>query len=118
MLHGRKRWFLYPSKGSGGGRVVEEGGDGKAEGVVGRGLVAPSMSALQWVAEVYGEGRVGERDGLVECVAAAGDVVYVPDGWMHATLNLEPSVFVSMFMLDKGEQWQETERRWREQYGG
>ena len=80
-----------------------------------RGVAAPSMSAVQWVAEVYGRGRVGGE--VLECVAEAGDVVYVPDGWMHATLNLELSVFVSMFMRDKGEDWEETERRWRELYG-
>ena len=108
VVHGRKRWFLYPPSSSWREPPPST-------------ILRPDLSALQWANAVYGvegaldEGGVGER--LQECVCEAGDVLYVPDGWMHATLNLELSVFVSMFIRDKGADWEDAERRWRDRYG-
>lgn len=33
---------------------------------------------------------------LVECVQEAGTVLYVPDGWYHATINLEDSIGIAV----------------------
>jgi hypothetical protein len=36
---------------------------------------------------------------VLECTVFPGEVIYIPDGWWHATLNLDPqwNVFVSVF---------------------
>ena len=35
-------------------------------------------------------------EGLVVCTLQAGDVVYVPDGWQHATQDMSETVGVSV----------------------
>ena len=32
------------------------------------------------------------------CTVEEGEAVYFPDGWWHATLNLDESVFMSSFV--------------------
>ena len=38
----------------------------------------------------------------LECVVEAGDVVYVPDGWYHAVVNLADTVAASRFGAGRG----------------
>jgi hypothetical protein len=94
-VRGRKRWYLAPPE----QRPVFDG----------------DASQLQWALE-HGDGggvEVGEGEvaddgpgsdaarggrGILACTAGEGEVIYVPPGWWHATLNLDPyNVFVSTF---------------------
>jgi len=72
LAYGRKRWFLYPP----------------AE------ARTSTMPAAEWVQSGRGVERPGERPPL-ECVQHAGDVLFVPEDWSHATINLETSVGVA-----------------------
>ena len=93
LLHGSKRWLLFPPSAP----------------AASPGLVRPDLSALQWVEAVYPLLRT-EPTGLQQCLCQAGDVLFVPSLWLHATLNLQPAtVFVSMFIADRGEEWREDE---------
>ena len=70
LVYGRKRWHLIPP----------------------RDAVYSALPARQWhrsggPARLRGEGRA-----VYECVQRPGDVLFVPDNWGHAVLNLAPSV--------------------------
>ena len=111
VLHGSKRWLLYPPTHTPPAAIVR-----------------PDMSAIQWMDEMWlGDGLDGAeaedgagsvRDGVLGCVCGAGDVLYLPDGWLHMTLNMaEYNVFVSSFVYDKGEDWEDRQREWTSKYG-
>lgn len=72
LVYGRKRWFA----------------------------VAPrfEVTARQDVAAWAGDGRTKmEADGVVvhECIQEQGDVLYIPEHWSHAVLNLAESVGIA-----------------------
>lgn len=48
------------------------------------------------VADAGGGGGGGVK--MFECTVDEGEAVYFPDGWWHATLNLDESVFMSSFV--------------------
>ena len=73
VLFGAKRWTLYP--GSPGGVPPEAGYN-------------PTEPHLQWLHDVYPKVKDNEALKPMECVQRAGDVIYVPEGWYHATVNL------------------------------
>lgn len=79
VFHGSKRWFVYP----------------KGQPMPG---FDPSRTTLQWLEEVYPSLADSERP--LECVIKPGEVLYFPDMWYHATLNLNDTVFMSTFVLE------------------
>ncbi|KAM8844974.1 jmjC domain-containing protein 8 [Spinachia spinachia] len=76
VVYGRKRWFLYPP-------------DQEPH-------FHPNRSSLSWVTETYPHLPQGEAP--LECTISPGEVLYFPDRWWHATLNLDTSVFISTFL--------------------
>jgi len=58
----------------------------------------PSRTTLQWLEEVYPS--LSPNDRPLECVIAPGEVLYFPNLWYHATLNLNYTVFMSTFVLE------------------
>jgi histone arginine demethylase JMJD6 len=46
---------------------------------------------VQWL---LGENytTLSEHERPLECVQEPGDVVYLPDGWLHATVSVGPTV--------------------------
>eukprot|EP01003_Olkasia_polycarbonata_P004976 NODE_434_length_897_cov_64.542453_g379_i0.p1 GENE.NODE_434_length_897_cov_64.542453_g379_i0~~NODE_434_length_897_cov_64.542453_g379_i0.p1 ORF type:complete len:220 (-),score=23.47 NODE_434_length_897_cov_64.542453_g379_i0:205-864(-) len=82
MLHGRKRWLLYPPK-----TVVPR--------------FDPNETTLHWLSKRRRPGQEeegAEEPALYECVLGPLDVVYFPDNWMHATLNIDHyTAFVASF---------------------
>jgi len=76
VIHGKKRWFLMPYEN--------------------RPVFDPNKTTLKWVLEDYA--MLKEGDKPYECVIKPGEVLYFPDKWWHATLNVEPSVFISTFL--------------------
>ncbi|CAO4369970.1 unnamed protein product [Caenorhabditis nigoni] len=76
VIHGSKRWFLYP---------YEERPDWN-----------PDKTTLEWYTYDYPK---LPRDKLpLECEMKPGELIYFPDKWWHATLNIKSSVFISTFL--------------------
>lgn len=76
VLHGRKRWFLYP----------------KGE----KPPFDPDQSQWQWLQEVYP--TLSTKQKPIECTIFPGEQLYFPTWWMHAVLNLDDyTSFVSAF---------------------
>ncbi len=75
-IYGRKRWFLTRP-------------DVKPE-------FHPNITTLQWYVNDYP--RIKKEIELFECTLKPGEVIYFPDKWWHATLNIETSVFISTFL--------------------
>lgn len=76
VIHGSKRWFLYPYEN--------------------RPKFDPDQNMLRWVLDEYP--KLSEDKKPFECTIKPGDVLYFPDRWWHATLNLKTSVFMSTFL--------------------
>ncbi|XP_047637024.1 jmjC domain-containing protein 8 isoform X3 [Phacochoerus africanus] len=76
VIYGRKRWFLYPPE-----KTPE---------------FHPNKTTLAWLRDTYPALAPSARP--LECTIQAGEVLYFPDRWWHATLNLDISVFISTFL--------------------
>lgn len=76
VIYGRKRWFLYPP-------------DQEPH-------FHPNRTTLSWLKETYP--HLPEAEAPLECTIRPGEVLYFPDRWWHATLNLDTSVFISTFL--------------------
>ncbi|KAB5517633.1 hypothetical protein PHYPO_G00169420 [Pangasianodon hypophthalmus] len=76
VIYGRKRWFLYPP-------------DQAPE-------FHPNHTTLSWITHSYP--NLEEHNTPLECTIRPGEVLYFPDRWWHATLNLDTSVFISTFL--------------------
>ncbi|KAM4819925.1 jmjC domain-containing protein 8 [Thomomys bottae] len=76
VIYGRKRWFLYPPE-----KTPE---------------FHPNKTTLSWLQDIYPALTPSARP--LECTVHAGEVLYFPDHWWHATLNLDTSVFISTFL--------------------
>lgn len=76
VIYGRKRWFLYPPE-----KTPK---------------FHPNKTTLSWLRDTYPALTPSARP--LECTIQAGEVLYFPDRWWHATLNLDTSVFISTFL--------------------
>uniref|UniRef100_A0A8C9F604 Jumonji domain containing 8 n=1 Tax=Pavo cristatus TaxID=9049 RepID=A0A8C9F604_PAVCR len=56
----------------------------------------PNETTLAWLQHTYPTLPPEERP--LECTIRPGEVLYFPDRWWHATLNLDTSVFISTFL--------------------
>ena len=56
----------------------------------------PNKTTLQWYFQDYQ--KVKSEIQLYECTLRPGEIIYFPDKWWHATLNLDTSVFISTFL--------------------
>ena len=74
-VYGRKRWFLYAP-----------GTFDPAD----RAATSPFEPVLKWSQSVY----AGLAVAPIECVTGPGDLMFLPEGWIHSTLNLEPTIGV------------------------
>ncbi|EHB15758.1 JmjC domain-containing protein 8 [Heterocephalus glaber] len=71
-----KHWFLYPLEKTS--------------------KFHPNKTTLTWLRDTYPVLEPSERP--LECTIPAGEVLYFPDHWWHATFNLDTSVFISTFL--------------------
>ena len=87
LVHGRKRWFLFPPHTPPLFAAVLRAG----------GLLEPQFGrpALEWFRTEYPILRSSPIAPL-EVIQEPGDIVWVPERWGHAVLNLEPSVGFAM----------------------
>ncbi|XP_066053868.1 jmjC domain-containing protein 8 isoform X3 [Chamaea fasciata] len=56
----------------------------------------PNETTLAWLQHTYPTLPPAQRP--LECTLRPGEVLYFPDRWWHATLNLDTSVFISTFL--------------------
>ncbi len=78
LVHGAKRWFIYPP-GTAPRQLFET-----------LGPIAPPMH--QWVQRSLPELPIEAPRHLLDCLQEPGEAVYVPAGWLHATLNLGETI--------------------------
>ena len=76
VIRGQKRWFLTP---------FEE-----------KPNFDPNKTTLRWLMETYK--HIVSNKNFYECILKPNEVLYFPDKWWHATLNVEDSVFMSTFL--------------------
>ena len=79
MLIGEKRWTLYP---------------GNPGGVPPSAGYNPSTPHLRWLESVYPTLSSGAKP--LECMQGPGDIVYVPSGWIHATINVGDTAAIAL----------------------
>lgn len=73
-LHGRKRWILAePSS---------------------KPRFDPDRKSTDWIAD---DAQRAELHAL-DCTLSPGEVLWIPDAWWHATINLGETVFISAFV--------------------
>ncbi|KAL0732014.1 hypothetical protein Bca4012_028108 [Brassica carinata] len=92
LLCGRKRWALYPPGKVPLGVTVhvnEDDGD----------VSIDTPSSLQWWLDYYP--LLADEDKPIECTLLPGETIYVPSGWWHCILNLEPTVAVTQNFVNK-----------------
>ena len=75
VMHGAKRWLLYPGKPP---RFRENG------------------TSSAWLEHEYP--RLPPRKRPRQCVIGPADLLYFPTGWWHATVNVGITVFMSTFL--------------------
>ena len=75
VLHGSKRWFLYPSRPP---------------------YFSENATSVRWLYRDYPKLRRHQQP--YECVIHPGDLLYFPNGWYHAIVNLGETVFMSTFL--------------------
>lgn len=83
VIHGKKHWYLYPPS------AVPP-------------LQFPVVVSIQeWLAQIYPEIKRLALDGNVdvslplECTQHAGQLIYIPEGWYHSTVNLVETIGVA-----------------------
>jgi len=77
VIYGFKRWFLYPPD-------IQPLFDG-------------TQTTLHWLKTTYASPSF-HYDQLQECVLGPNEVLYVPDNWWHATLNVGQTVNIATFV--------------------
>ncbi|EDV27990.1 uncharacterized protein TRIADDRAFT_20728, partial [Trichoplax adhaerens] len=56
----------------------------------------PNQTTLQWLTCQYTKLNINEQP--FECSVEPNEIIYVPSGWWHATINMKTTVFVSTFL--------------------
>ncbi|XP_052076487.1 uncharacterized protein LOC127714471 [Mytilus californianus] len=77
VLYGRKRWFLYPID------HTPPGG------------VFTGYTMLEWFDMIYPKIKA-EVDKPIECVQRAGEILYLPEGFYHGTINIGDTVAIGI----------------------
>merc|ERR1712019_290738 len=78
LVYGRKRWFMLPPD---------------------RAVYSKRPAVEMILDEAFAKG--GELEPI-DCVQEAGDVLYVPNQWAHATINVEESIGVAYQFTMRG----------------
>ena len=80
LLHGRKRWALYPPS------------------VAGLPAGVASSSPKDFFGTVLPTLPTADRP--MQCVLRAGETMFLPSGWWHAVLNLSPTIAITENRVD------------------
>ena len=82
LLIGQKRWSLYP---------------GNPGGIPAAAGYNPSLPHLTWLRRVLPTLAADSRP--LECNQQAGDILYVPSGWHHATINVGDTAGIALQVI-------------------
>ena len=85
LISGRKRWCLFPpTRGLTKAKLKPKG-------------VGLDGESVTWFQKMYPRARSHAWSGPrpMDCVQHPGEIMYVPDGWWHAVLNLDHTVAVT-----------------------
>mmetsp|Transcript_31302 Transcript_31302/g.52192 ORF Transcript_31302/g.52192 Transcript_31302/m.52192 type:complete len:304 (+) Transcript_31302:8-919(+) len=78
-VHGRKHWILARSKPN----------------------FDPDQTSFNWMYYDWATITNENKDRFLECTLHEGDMLYFPDGWWHATINLDSyTAFISSFVQE------------------
>ncbi len=77
LVHGKKRWYLYHEK------VASPPGG-----------LHPGTCTSEWIEQIAPTLRHDELP--LTCEQGPNELVYVPEGWLHATQNIKPTLSVSL----------------------
>jgi len=93
VLKGRKYWIMFPSSRSlpppPGVYISEDQSE-----------VTSPLSIAEWLLGFHAEAR--QTPGCIEGICNEGEVLYVPSGWYHLVLNLEPSIAITQNFIPRG----------------
>ena len=82
LLHGEKRWFMFPPDVSHARVGFHEHGSAK-------------MEAVEWFLRFTGTEAAEGVDGCIEILQRAGETVFVPAGWLHIVVNLTTTLSIT-----------------------
>lgn len=86
VVFGRKLWLVYPPGWRHAALKLEQ----------------TALDGESWLREIYP--KVANTSAApFGCVTEAGDLLYVPPDWLHATVNLEPTIGVAVNLDNKDE---------------
>ncbi|TPX48699.1 hypothetical protein SeLEV6574_g01897 [Synchytrium endobioticum] len=84
VIRGAKKWLLYPPGTIPPGVFVSDDGS----------EVTSPLSVTEWFVNFYTQ-AINSAVKPLECVCRAGEVLFVPHGWFHLVINLEPSIAIT-----------------------
>ncbi|KAJ3281041.1 hypothetical protein HK104_000249 [Borealophlyctis nickersoniae] len=84
VITGSKKWILYPPE------IIPPGVFPTADGSE----VTTPLSLAEWFLNHYEETKHSATPPI-EGVCKAGEVLFVPNGWWHCVMNLEPSIAIT-----------------------
>ena len=95
LISGRKRWCLFPPTESSG--LIKSDLKPKRIGLDGESVtwfqkMYPRTKSYEW--------RSQNKPAPMDVVQNAGEIMYVPDGWWHAVLNLDHTVAVTQNVVN------------------
>lgn len=81
VLHGQRRWFLYPPEHSP--------------------VFNPRATSATWLEQVYSNATFQTRNEfLMECTLFPNQAIYVPNDWFHSTVSLGQAVSITTSFAD------------------
>lgn len=86
VIHGSKHWILFPPTYSKDDIPFYDN---------------PFYTSFLWMEEIYETLSLEKKEQLYQCSLRAGEMIYFPDSWHHATINTGYyNVFVSTFTTE------------------
>ena len=91
VVAGCKYWIMFPNSVTPPGVIVSED----------QSEVTSPLSVGEWLLTYLKEARA--LDGCVEGVCNSGDIMYIPAGWWHLVVNLEPTIAITQNFVSKND---------------
>ena len=82
LLHGQKRWFMFPPDTDHARVAFAEHGPTK-------------MEAVEWFDRFFGTDAANGVEGCIEILQRPGETVFVPAGWLHIVVNLTTTLSIT-----------------------